>query len=105
MDQPLPSDISRDIARKLGFDGLTQVEQEALLDKIGAVLFERILFRTVALMSANDAREFAVLLDSDPTEEAMLLFLRNRVPEFDDIATEEVESFQIESLNAMGEQV
>lgn len=89
------------IAKKLGFDGLTSEEQEAVLAQAGAVIFQGVLVRALEFMTNNDAKDLAMLVDSGADPETTIAFLRDMVPEFDDILADEVANFQASMLQKM----
>lgn len=86
--------LSQSIAHKLGFDGMTKEEQEAMVDQIGALLLKSVLAKCMQVMSEHDADELSLLIDSGAEEDDILLFLQDRVPNFDEIAMTEAERFR-----------
>lgn len=103
-DTPTPQDLSANIARKMGFDGMTKEEQEVMIDRVGALVLKNVFAKCMEAMGEHDASELSLLIDSGAAEIDILLFLRDRVPNFEEIAQAEAERFRAGVLTALGQQ-
>lgn len=88
-----PSSFS-DIAEHLGLLGLTEPEREALYAEVVSILRKRVLSRAVVALAPKDRANLDLLLDSDPTDDAVTGFLASMVPNLDEIVAEEVTALQ-----------
>lgn len=88
------------ILEKLQLAKLPQDQQEAILLQIGQEIYERVNTRALEDMSEADQGELDKILTEKPDDEGALLnFMREKVPNLDEIIREEVEEFQKESAD------
>lgn len=83
--------INKKIKEILGIEKLTQVEQDNMMMKLGDLVYERVLIRCYKLMSEEDEIAFEKLVENNSTPEELLVFLKEKIPNIEDIITEEAE--------------
>lgn len=91
-DAPSNSNPVFDLVEELGIELLSQEEQEELLGDMADALLESVLLHAVTLLSDEDRDALSVLVDratsaedSEDHQEAVLSFLKLKIPNFDDI--------------------
>ncbi|MBP6855286.1 MAG: hypothetical protein KBD26_02130 [Candidatus Pacebacteria bacterium] len=99
MDQKLRQTIIN--AYNLG--SLSEDEQNDIIERIGSLIFQGILMRVMEDMSETLQSEFEEMLDKDASPEMIIGFLRENVRDFENIAKEEAEKFQRESMSVMSQ--
>jgi hypothetical protein len=94
--------IKQDVVKALGLDALPPEKREEMLLRIGKIIYQRVIMRVVNEMSEKDKTEFDELLgEKHDDEEAILKFLREKVPNLDQIVEEEMIGFKKESQEAL----
>jgi pheromone shutdown protein TraB len=82
--------LSNDIIKEWGLQKLPEIKQVEMVDRIGRLLYQALLVRSLDILSETDQTEFDLLLDEDvTTPQDVLLFLRNKIPTFDQMVIEE----------------
>ncbi|QQR76972.1 hypothetical protein IPJ63_01790 [Candidatus Nomurabacteria bacterium] len=99
MDQKLRQTIIN--AYNLG--SLSEDEQNDIIERIGSLIFQGILMRVMEDMPETLQSEFEEMLDKDASPEMIIGFLRENVRDFENIAKEEAEKFQRESMSVMSQ--
>ena len=90
-----------ELLRRLHLEALAPEEQEAALAEIGGQLFTRVVARGLELMSVEDQTALAALFDTDADGEKVMLFLKEKVPNISDIASEEMNSLVEDRLSLL----
>lgn len=91
--------ISQNFLEELGLGNLPEDKKIQLLDDMGKMINQNIIMRVVELMSEEDKNEFdKVIGENMANPEAILDFLKAKVPSFDAIVAEEIEKFKKESV-------
>lgn len=87
--------IKTNLINALGLESLTETEQEEALLRIGNIIFQSTLMRVLEELDEAAKAELDKLLSlPSRDEEAILMFLRARVQNFDEIMNEEVVRFK-----------
>jgi len=82
--------LSKEIIKEWGLASLPQSKQSEMVDRIGRIMYQAILVRSLDILSESDQDELDALLDKDnTTPEDTLKFLKSRIPTFDRLLTEE----------------
>lgn len=90
--------LTQDISRELGLDGLSAEEQQKALQKVGDIIFQRVMMRAIDELDEVSKNELDRLLDVKKNDAgAMLDFLRDRLSNFDALVAEEVAGFKKEA--------
>lgn len=87
MDNP-----ESELLRRSHLSALSPEEQGEALAELGGQLFTRVVARALELMSAEDQSALASLFDTDADGEKVLAFLKEKVPNISEIASEEMAS-------------
>ena len=95
------STIQKSISAVFETDQLLPEEIEELVLRVGALIYQNIITRSLENMSDNDQDEFEKILDSKNKPEDVFIFLKNKVPNFEEIIKEESEKFRNKSSNIM----
>jgi hypothetical protein len=87
--------LSKDIIREWGLLDLPETKQVELVDRIGKLLYQAILVRSLDILSEKEEGELDVLLDKDATTaQDVLVFLASKIKNFDAIVAEEREKLK-----------
>ncbi len=87
--------LSKDIIREWGLEDLPETKQVELVDRIGKLLYQAILVRSLDILSEKEEGELDVLLDNDATTaQDILIFLQSKIKNFEAIVTEEREKLK-----------
>lgn len=93
------SQLAVNLFKELGLDNLPQKEQEEIIIKIGEILQKKIILRVLDELDEEGKDEFEkVIGEQGDDEEAVLNFLRLKLPKLDEMVNEEIEAFKNESL-------
>ncbi|HEC94101.1 MAG TPA: hypothetical protein ENI56_01865 [Candidatus Kaiserbacteria bacterium] len=71
----------------------TPQQQEQLLDRFSAILFEDLMMRFILHMSSSVRTEFYSLLDQDISEKKLMSFIQKHVQDVDGATKEALEDF------------
>lgn len=98
MDEILKQNIIKD----LGLDKLPPEKQEETILTIGRLIFQGVVIRVMSLLGEKDKDEFDKLLSEKiEDEEAVLNFLKSKIPNLEELVNEEVAKFKKESVDFM----
>lgn len=94
--------LKQNIIKELGLDTLSPEDQEEAILNIGRIIFQGVLIKVMGEMSEKDKDEFEKILTEKPDDEdAILEFLKSKIPNLDEVVNEEVAKFKRESLDFM----
>lgn len=96
--------LEKDISSLLGLTGLEGSERDDMLARIGSLVMESVLLRVIAGFNDEEALAFEKFAETNPEPEAMYDYMKERVPELDDIFDEEREAFREECVKVLGRQ-
>ncbi len=83
--------LSKDIISEWGLGELPQEEQIDMVDRIGRLIYQAILVRSLDILSEIEQDEFDALLNEDTsTPEEVVIFLERKIPTFKVLLKEEV---------------
>lgn len=83
-------------------DGLSAEEQQKILQKVGDIIFQRVMMRAVDALDEEAKNELDKLIDIKKNDaEAVLDYFRSKLPNFDTLVMEEVAGFKKETLELM----
>ena len=88
-----------DLIKEFELEELPLEEQAKTLESIAGAIMTAIVARIIPMLDENSQKEFNELLDKveDPGE--IQVFLSNKIPNFQEIADEEVANFKEEALD------
>ena len=82
--------LSKDIIKEWGLENLSTEKQMDLVDRIGKMMYQAILVRSLDILSEKEQTEFDLLLDEDnTTPDHVLSFLQKKIPTFDKLVLDE----------------
>jgi hypothetical protein len=86
--------LKQNLVKQLGLDLLPENEQDEAILTIGKIIFEGVILRVMEILDDVDKAALDGLLAGNPSEEAMTSFLRSRVPNLNEIVSQEVATFK-----------
>jgi len=91
--------LSKDIIKEWGLGSLAPEKQLEMVERIGRIIYQAVLVRTLDILSEKDQNEFDLLLDQDTTTpDDVLAFLQKKIPTFEQILLEERKSIKEDLL-------
>lgn len=87
--------LNENIIGLLGLESLSDEEKTAMVDKMAELVHKRLMLRVVEKLSPQDQQQVA---QSNMTENEMLQFVAEKVPEFDEMMREEIVKIKNEML-------
>jgi hypothetical protein len=102
----MPIDLQQlaqvDLIKELGIDKLPRERQEELLAQMGEIVQQRILLRLLEELPEEDKDEFAALLEANQDNpEVVEMFLKEKVPNMDVLAMEEIGKYKSEVMELL----
>ncbi len=86
MKNILPSDI----VKEWGLESLPYEKQLEMVERIGKIIYQALLVKSLDILSEKEQVEFDLLLDEDTTTpDDVLGFLQKKIPNFEEIVLEE----------------
>lgn len=95
--------LKKNILADLGIDKLPEKDQEEALLMIGRIIFQAVLLRVMDELGATEKTKFEKLLSSEKDQDKILNFLKENVPNLEQIAQEEIAKFKSESSGLMSQ--
>jgi succinate dehydrogenase flavin-adding protein (antitoxin of CptAB toxin-antitoxin module) len=94
--------LTQDISAELGLDGLSAEEQQKTLQKVGDIIFQRVMMRVIDELDEKSKEDLDKLLAVKKNDAAAMMdFMRAKLPSFDDLVMEEVAGFKKETIELM----
>ncbi len=91
--------LSSDIVAEWGLGSLPESKQVEMVERIGKVIYQALLVRSLDILSEKEQIEFDLLLDEDTTTpDDVLAFLEKKIPNFEKIVLEERKSLKEDLL-------
>lgn len=90
----------QDITRELGLENLPEEKREEILLRVGKIIFQGIILKTVDLLSEEEQDDLNILLDQPENENKsinILDFLRSKIASLDEIIATEIINFKKEA--------
>ena len=95
--------IKDNIKNALDLSKLPLKEQEEIVLRVGALIYQNVLMRVVPQMNDAQVDEFEKLLDTNAAPEEIFSFLKNSVQDFEKIIEEEATKFKDKASNIMSQ--
>lgn len=87
----MDNDFKTRIVNDFGLDKMDSAEQERMIEKIGNLLFESVVERTIDLMDEEMMNKFDEAIEnSGENYQQIIAFLKENIPGFDKIVSEEL---------------
>ena len=93
--------IQKEIASALSLDALLPEAREEIILRTGAIIYQNIMTRALEVMEDTDQDEFEKILDKKSTPEDIFIFLKEKVPNFEEIIKEESTKFRSKASGIM----
>ncbi len=91
--------LSKDIINEWGLGSLPEDKQLDVVERLGKMLYQAILVRSLDILSEKEQTEFDLLLDEDTTTpEDVLGFLKSKIPTFDNMLNDEKQNLKRDIL-------
>ena len=91
--------LSKDIIKEWGLFSLPEEKRKEAVERIGRIMYQAILVKSLDILSADEQTELDSLLDHDSTTpEDVLKFLQSKIPTFDQLVLEERKSLKEDLL-------
>lgn len=91
--------LSSDIIAEWGLQSLSPEKQVETVERIGKIIYQALLVRSLDILSEKEQEEFDQLLDKDSTTpDDVLAFLQKKISNFDKIVLEERKSLKEDLL-------
>ena len=91
--------LSKDIIKEWNLASLPESKRKEVVERIGKIMYQAILVRSLDILSADEQTELDSLLDKDSTTpEDTLNFLKEKIPTFDKLVAEERKSLKEDLL-------
>ncbi len=91
--------LSKDIIKEWNLDSLSATEQADAVERIGRILYQALLVKSLDILSEKEQDELDELMDKNETTSQMVLtFLESKIPTFQDLLKEEKESLKQDLL-------
>lgn len=82
--------LSSDIIKEWGLGSLPPEKQEEMVERIGRIIYQAILVRSLDILTEKEQDEFDALLDKDETTpDDVMGFLASKIPTFENMVLEE----------------
>ena len=91
--------LPKETIKEWGLQNLPPEKQVEMIDRIGRLLYQALLVRSLDILSEKEQTEFDLLLDEDTTTpEDVLSFLASKIPTFEILLNEEREKLKQDIL-------
>jgi hypothetical protein len=91
--------IPKDIIKEWGLQGLPEQEQIDMVERIGRLIYQAVLVRSLDILSEVEQEELDLLLDEDETTaEDVVKFLYQKIPTFEVLLKEEIGKLKADIL-------
>lgn len=91
--------LSKDIIIEWGLTKLSEEEQLDMVERIGRLIYQAILVRAIDILSSEEQDELDLILDkNETTPEDILHYLEVKIPTFEILLREEIESLKRDVL-------
>jgi hypothetical protein len=82
--------LSKDVVKEWGLETMPLEKQADMVDRIGKMIYQAVLVRSLDILSEKEQTEFDLLLDEDATTpQDVLAFLQSKIPTFEQLVLEE----------------
>lgn len=95
--------IQKNITNALEIDSLPPEEQQEIILRVGAIIYQNVLIRVMEILTDSEQDEFEKLLDTGAKPEEIFAFLKDKVKDFEKIIDEEAVKFRDKSSNMMSQ--
>lgn len=91
--------LSKEITKEWDLTSMPEEKREEAINRIGRILYQAVLVRTLDILSDGEQDELDELMNNNTTTpKDVLLFLKSKIPTFDELLREERDSLREEIL-------
>lgn len=91
--------LSKEIIKEWKLDSLPETKREEVVNRIGRILYQAILVRTLEILSDEEQTELDGIMDkNETTPKDVLLFLKKKIPTFETLVKEERDNLKSDIL-------
>jgi len=90
------NEIQKNIIDELGLSGLPEEKKKELSEKMTEVVLKRIFIETMYRLSEEDQAGYEKMIDENAGPEEVEKFLREKIPNYDDMIKKILEDFKEE---------
>jgi hypothetical protein len=87
-------EVREDIITLFKIKDLPEDKQEETINRIGSIIFQNVLMRTLPMLNEEDLAKYEELLEKNSSPEDLMDFFGDRIPTFLEIVKEESISFR-----------
>lgn len=88
--------IKKTIIDLFEIDKMAPEEAALMIERLGKLVFQKVLIRVLPLLSKEDMTEYEKIIDSQEGPEVLFKFFGDKVPNFENIVKEEAENLRTE---------
>lgn len=88
--------LKETIVKQLGLENLSPDKQNEAIERIGKIIFQGTLMKILQTMNAEDQKELEQKLGAAKSEEDIMSFLKEKVPNLEMLVQEEAKRFKEE---------
>lgn len=92
--------IRESIIELFNIRDLPEDKQEETINRIGAIIFQSVLMRTLPMLSEEDLANYEKMLEENVAPDELMNFFGEKIPNFLEIVAEESENFRAEAAEA-----
>ena len=95
--------LKKNLIAEFKMDRLSGEKQEEVFARIGTILLEGILTKVIPLLSNEEKVQFEKIVDGDGDNTAgeLYAFLRETIPNFDEISAQEIAELKQDAFDVM----
>lgn len=86
--------IKKTLGEMLDLQNASPEEQEAMLDMVAKTVLQGVLAKVIEAMNEEEEDNFEMFLEQDPNPEQLVVYLQERIPNFEEVVQQEAESFK-----------
>ncbi len=91
--------LSKEITKEWDLTSIPEEKREEAINRIGRILYQAILVKSLDILSEDEQNELDELMDSNTTTpKDVLLFLKSKIPTFESLLKEERDNLRNEIL-------
>ena len=91
--------LPKETIAEWGLQNLPPEKQIEMVDRIGRLIYQAVLVRSLDILSEKEQAEFDLILDEDTTTpQDVLVFLARKIPTFESLVAEERQKLKEEVL-------
>lgn len=87
-------EVREDIITLFNIKDLEEDKQEETINRIGTIIFQNVLMRTLPMLNEEDLAKYEELLEKNSSPENLMDFFGDRIPTFLEIIKEESINFR-----------